>query len=107
MDTRWVQIDSLHNARDLGGVPTGQGETAYGVVIRGETVANLSAQGALDLMGVGVRHVIDLRQPEERDADGDGPLAAAYQRSDIVHELVPWPVRPSRTTSSGEFTTPR
>ena len=33
--------------------------------------------------------MIDLRQPDERDADGDGPLAAAYQRSDIVHELVP------------------
>lgn len=89
MDTRWVHIESLHNARDLGGVPIEQGETAYGVVLRGETVANLSQQGADDLTAHGVRHVIDLRQPEERDVDGDGPLSSAYQRSDIVHELVP------------------
>lgn len=89
MDSRWVQIDALHNARDLGGVPTDNGVTAYGVVVRGETVANLSDRGADDLVALGVRHVIDLRQADERDADGDGPLAAAYQRSDIVHELVP------------------
>lgn len=89
MNSRWVHIDSLHNARDLGGVPTEHGETAYSVVVRGETVANLSARGADDLVGLGVRHVIDLRQPDERDLDGDGPLVATYQRSDILHELVP------------------
>ena len=89
MSSRWVHVDSLHNARDLGGVPTEDGETAYGVVVRGETVAHLSPQGAADLVALGVRHVIDLRQPDERDLDGDGPLVATYQRSDILHELVP------------------
>lgn len=89
MTTRWVDIDGMHNVRDLGGIPARDGETARGVVLRGETVVHLTAAGAAQLRELGVRHVLDLREPEERAADGDGELAAAYQRSDMLQELVP------------------
>lgn len=90
MTNRWVDIDGLHNVRDLGGVPLADGGTsAYGVVLRGETVAHLTPEGVDRFRGLGIRHVLDLREPDERDADGDGLLEAAYQRSDVLHELVP------------------
>ena len=90
MTTRWVTFDGLHNVRDLGGVPLESGgETAFGAVLRGETVANLTAAGAQQLRAFGVRHVLDLREPDERDLDGDGPLSADYQHSNPLQECVP------------------
>lgn len=90
MTNRWVDVDGLHNARDLGGVPLkGGGTTAFGVVLRGETVVHLTADGVEQLRSHGVRHVLDLREPDERELDRDGLLAAAYQRSDVLHEAVP------------------
>ena len=90
MTNRWVDIDGLHNARDLGGVPLrGGGTSAFGVVLRGETVVHLTADGVERLRSLGVRHVLDLREPDERETDGDGLLEPAYQRSDLLHESVP------------------
>ena len=89
MSSRWVQIDGLHNVRDLGGVPLPGGATAYGVVLRGETLVGLTGRGADDVRHLGVRHVLDLRSVPEREADGDGLLAADYQRSLLLHEHVP------------------
>lgn len=90
MTTRWVAIDGLHNVRDLGGVPLEDGgETAFGVVLRGETLVNASPAGAQQLKSLGVRHVLDLREPDERAIDGDGPLEADYQHSNPLQECVP------------------
>lgn len=90
MTNRWVDIDGMHNVRDLGGVPLeGGGATAFGVVLRGETVVHLTSQGVDRFLGLGIRHVLDLREPDERKADGEGLLEAAYQRSDVLHEAVP------------------
>ncbi len=87
--TRWVDIDGMHNVRDLGGVPIPGGETARGVVLRGETPVNLTALGAEQIRARGVRHVLDLREPDERAIDGDGHLAPDFQRSNPLHECVP------------------
>lgn len=90
MEQRWVPVDGLCNVRDLGGVPLPDGgETAFGVILRSETLAHLTPRGAEDLHRLDVRHVIDLREFDEREADGDGPLSALYQRSAILHENVP------------------
>ncbi len=90
MHQRWITAEGLHNARDLGGLPLEHGgTTAYGVAVRGETVVNLTPHGAEQLQRLGVRHVLDLREPRERAMDGDGALAAAYQRSNPLHECVP------------------
>lgn len=89
MSSRWVDIDGMYNVRDLGGIPVAGGETAFGVVLRGETVANLGPHGVHQLESYGVRHVLDLREPQERELDGDGPLGPLYQRSHPLHEHVP------------------
>jgi hypothetical protein len=94
MSTRWVEVDGLTNVRDLGGIPVAGGVTACGVVLRGETVALLSDLGAQRLRSLGVRHVLDLREPDERELDGYGPLSPAFDRSDILHEPVPLAGRP-------------
>jgi hypothetical protein len=89
MSTRWLDIDGMHNVRDLGGVPLVDGETCFGVVVRGETVVHLSAEGAAELRQYGVGRVLDLREKSERLADGDGVLTEAYDRRELVHENVP------------------
>jgi len=89
MTSRWVDVDGMSNVRDLGGLPVEGGVTARGVVLRGETVVHLTPAGAQRLHDLRVRHVLDLREPEERLLDGDGVLGPAYQRSDVLHEAVP------------------
>jgi len=89
MSTRWLDIDGMHNVRDLGGIPLPDGETSFGVVVRGETVVHLSVDGADDLRRYGVGRVLDLREKSERATDGDGVLADAYDARDLVHENVP------------------
>jgi hypothetical protein len=89
MESRAVLVDGMHNVRDLGGVPVDGGQTAYGVVYRGETVAHLTPDGAGRLRELGVGRVLDLREPDEASLDGDGPLAAAYAARDMAVERVP------------------
>jgi hypothetical protein len=89
MSTRWLDIDGLHNVRDLGGIPLPDGETCFGVVVRGETVVHLTEEGAAELRRYGVGRVLDLREKSERLTDGDGVLAGAYDRRELVHENVP------------------
>jgi hypothetical protein len=102
-----VAVDGLHNARDLGGLPTaGGGTTAFGVAVRGETVAHLSPLGAAQLKALGVRHVLDLREPDERLIDGDGPLAADYQRSALLQECVPLAASPVSDDAIGRVLAP-
>ena len=84
-----MDIDGLHNVRDLGGVPVRDGATAFGVFLRGETPVNLSALGAQQFRARGIRHVLDLREPDERELDGDGPLASEFQHSNPFQECVP------------------
>jgi protein-tyrosine phosphatase len=84
-----VDIDGMHNVRDLGGVPVRGGQTSFGVVMRGETPVNLGAAGPQRFRALGIRHVLDLREPEERALDGDGPLARDYQHSNPFQECVP------------------
>ena len=88
MSSRWVQVEGLHNARDLGGIPLPHGTTAFGVVVRGETLVHLTATGTDDVRRLGIRHVLDLRSEHERGLEGEGLLAADYQRSLLVHEGV-------------------
>jgi hypothetical protein len=89
MNSRGVDVDGMHNVRDLGGVPIDGGETAAGVVYRGETVVHLTAAGAARLRDLGVGRVLDLREPDEALLDGDGPLALAYASRDLVVDRVP------------------
>jgi protein tyrosine/serine phosphatase len=67
---RTLQVDGLVNARDLGGLPliTG-GTTPRGVFFRSENVDEITPKGWDDVYDAGIRTVVDLRQPQEREQD--------------------------------------
>jgi protein-tyrosine phosphatase len=67
--------DGLLNVRDLGGHPTEDGgETRFGSVVRADSVRQLSDDGWKELVGYGVKTVVDLRANEELEADPPAEL---------------------------------
>jgi protein tyrosine phosphatase (PTP) superfamily phosphohydrolase (DUF442 family) len=65
---RALQVEGLANARDLGGLRRCDGtETPRGVFYRSEHLGKLTTAGWEELATVGVRTVVDLRQPGERE----------------------------------------
>ena len=67
---RHLAWDGCYNARDLGGLPTVDGsETRWQVVIRSDLLSRLTEQGQRALLDYGVRTIIDLRAPQEAQAE--------------------------------------
>jgi hypothetical protein len=70
MPERTLRLDGLANARDLGGLRrTAGGLTPRGVFFRSENVDWLSPAGWDAARAAGIRTVVDLRQPGERQHD--------------------------------------
>ncbi|MGT2424615.1 tyrosine-protein phosphatase [Amnibacterium kyonggiense] len=68
-DPRTLAVEGLANARDLGGLPlVGGGETPRGVFLRAERPELVTGRGWAALRRHGLSAVLDLRQPEEREA---------------------------------------
>lgn len=63
--------EGCSNVRDLGGLPSRQGETRPGVVVRADNVAKLTAEGWAAARRYGVRTIIDLRSKDEFVGDRD------------------------------------
>jgi protein-tyrosine phosphatase len=75
-DTRWLALTGAENVRDLGGLPLiAGGTTRRGVLLRGDTLQELTAGDVGLLREIGLRTVIDLRTPMEADLEGRGLLA--------------------------------
>lgn len=72
----WIELDNAVNVRDLGGLPTdGLVETQFRRLVRSDNLQDLSPADITRLVDeIGVTTVIDLRSPEERTAEGPGPL---------------------------------
>jgi hypothetical protein len=67
--------DGCVNVRDLGGLPLEDGgETRFGVVVRADSIAGLTARGWRALQDYGVRTVIDLRGDHELVGTADPPI---------------------------------
>jgi protein-tyrosine phosphatase len=62
---RTVTRGGLHNARDLGGLPAGTATTQPGRIYRTPRLDGLDARGWDELVGAGVRTIVDLRNPHE------------------------------------------
>lgn len=77
---RELDWDGCLNVRDLGGHPTGDGETRYRRVVRADSVRQLSADGWRSLVDYGIRTVVDLRGDHERLEDPPGELPV-----EVVH----------------------
>ena len=79
--SRELTLDGVDNIRDLGGLPTDDGGTTRrGVLLRASTLQHLAHADAERLASeVGVRMVIDLRDPVEVEREGRGPLATLVE----------------------------
>ena len=66
---RFLAVDGLANARDLGGIACGDGRTTPTGVFRSENVDQVTETGWEQLYAAGIRTVLDLRQPAERALD--------------------------------------
>lgn len=78
---RELAWDGCLNVRDLGGHRTADGrETAYGSIVRADSVRQLSEGGWRALAEYGVRTVVDLRGDYERQEDPPAELPV-----DVVH----------------------
>lgn len=90
MTDRWLELDGLVNARDLGGLPTADGGTTRnGVVLRADNLQDLSDKDVRRLVDeLGVRTVVDLRTPDEVTREGPGPLIGAGLRH-VNLDLIP------------------
>ena len=65
---RALHVQGLVNGRDLGGLRRRDGsETPTGVFYRSETVDAITAAGWAQVRSLGIRTIVDLRQPGERD----------------------------------------
>jgi protein-tyrosine phosphatase len=65
---RHLQWEGCFNVRDLGGFPTrAGGTTAWGAVVRSDSPDALTAAGWDALRAHGIRTVVDLRDPTERE----------------------------------------
>jgi protein-tyrosine phosphatase len=81
---RHLDWPGIFNARDLGGLPAAGGRrTAWGAVVRADSLSRLSEEGWQALLDHGVRTIIDLRSEEERGED------AATRPEEIVTVHMP------------------
>lgn len=62
---RKLHVEGCFNARDLGGVPVQNRSTNFGVFFRSDSLDHLTANGWQTIQQLGVRTVIDLRDPTE------------------------------------------
>lgn len=66
-DGRVLSVEGLCNARDLGGLSrVDGGRTPYGMFFRSENLDSVTPAGWQGLHALGIRTIIDLRQPAER-----------------------------------------
>lgn len=92
VDRCWVELEGTVNTRDLGGLPlVGGGSTRAGVLLRSDSVQQLTAADVAALAGLGLRTVLDLRTPVEAQREGRGRLAnepVAYHNLPFVADSV-------------------
>ncbi|WP_338089880.1 tyrosine-protein phosphatase [Nonomuraea basaltis] len=74
--TRWIDLEGAVNARDLGGLPTRDGDvTRRGRIFRADNLQGLTPRDVDLLVGEReLRHVVDLRSNAEVSLEGPGPL---------------------------------
>ena len=75
-ESRWLELTGAENVRDLGGLPLAEGgQTRRGVLLRADTLQELTDDDVAKLRKWGLCTVIDLRTRVEADVEGRGPLA--------------------------------
>jgi protein tyrosine/serine phosphatase len=87
---RHLAWEGCLNVRDLGGHSTEDGGTTrFGAIVRADSVRKLSEAGRSDLVGHGVKRIVDLRFDEELEADPPAELPVEVVRVNLFGELDP------------------
>jgi protein-tyrosine phosphatase len=74
----WIDLDGLANMRDVGGIPTSDGDKIIpGRLLRSDNLQTLTISDVDQLLGLGLTDVIDLRSDYEAAQEGPGPLASS------------------------------
>jgi protein-tyrosine phosphatase len=74
----WIDLDGLANMRDVGGIPTSDGDKIIpGRLLRSDNLQTLTTSDVDQLLGLGLTDVIDLRSDYEAAQEGPGPLVSS------------------------------
>jgi protein-tyrosine phosphatase len=87
--SRWIDVDELFNLRDVGGL----GGVRRGLLYRTDALCSLVESGRRAYEALGVHTVIDLRRPEEIEAQGRAPEWACRMWHNITLREGPGPAR--------------
>jgi protein-tyrosine phosphatase len=89
---RVVPFTTVFNFRDLGGYPTGDGRTVcWGRLYRSDGLWRLSEDDFDRFAALGVRTVLDLRRPDELDADGRVAASLGMEYHNVNFHAELWP----------------
>ena len=88
---RWLPIEGCVNFRDLGGYRNGQGQTVrWRRLFRSDALQDMTSDDAsYAIRELGIRMVVDLRNSDEAERDGRGPLPGAgadYRHIPLLEE---------------------
>lgn len=87
---RWLEFDSLVNARDVGGTPTVDGDTIRpGRLLRSDNLQGLTDGDIERLLALRVTDVVDLRSTYEVHHEGPGPLIGHPRVRIHHHSFIP------------------
>ncbi|HEX4834457.1 MAG TPA: tyrosine-protein phosphatase [Trebonia sp.] len=83
----WIELDGAVNARDLGGLPAGDGlRIAPRTLLRSDNLQDLTPADITKLVdGLGLTTVIDLRSTGELESEGSSPLGRQVPGVNHVH----------------------
>ncbi|MGB7594312.1 MAG: tyrosine-protein phosphatase [Erysipelotrichaceae bacterium] len=83
-----LPLENVKNCRDLGGYPTPDGSTRWGVFLRCGDMGQTNAEEKDYLYDFGVRTIIDLRTPEECEASPN-PMLYDDRFDYLTFDLIP------------------
>ncbi|HEY9292947.1 MAG TPA: tyrosine-protein phosphatase [Microlunatus sp.] len=88
MTANWIDLETLVNLRDVGGMPTTDGRRiATGQLLRSDNLQSLTDSDIRSLLGLGLTDVIDLRSDLEDVQEGPGPLTKVPEVTIHHHSL--------------------
>jgi len=96
MVDRHLDWKGTYNARDLGGLPTGDGGvTRRGAIVRSDSMQNLESRGWEEVEAYGIRTVVDLRSEHEigpHAAPRPGSIGTVNIALDVTEDREFWDV---------------
>lgn len=86
MHSRLKTVEGTYNLRDTGGYRTPTGSTRWGTLFRSDGLNRLTEAGLAEFEALGIGHVIDLRDDEERASSPDRVPAGVIE---VAHSIFP------------------